>query len=972
MTYLEWNNAIIKHFFNPEKEEKEVMLYFSETIIDEIGNNNFAKPDEGYIENFYKALRLGVPGIDNENYIDRILALEKKYRDGCKGIADVVFEYPPYFSYILAFILPFTSGAANEDFNMNNFHDYVKEFFEEKQLTKNYVGHIKNRLIDIDGLWKKINDWLMDEKNFSFGILEEIIPPQQRKFVGKFEYHILFRKEQEERLSMVFDENDILPGGAISENEVRRILINNYQRLKLSINTKNRINDPEDYIGRKILKRVLSFYKNWNGIIHTVEGQRGYSRNRLVLCLDFNLLNQRINLKYFRIFSINGIPENLRLEKRDGVFLEDKIHQINSFYSNPILNCFVDLNTNIQLVDNSARIKYNWKDKKFYIFKKISDFDWVEIPKVDYNAGKTVIICKNIFYENELKYWFENISGSKRLFNNNALTNLPNDWLALTVESITDYPHLTIQELIPDPELKPKINFDKSFYIDGKLFKDKLPIVWLENTETIDKVIAKYEDGSEIPLNQLTKDDEGISSLVNQFTFSDEHIISGNLNQQFKLVCNNISTHRFLQITDFKKRNNTEIENLLPKRDVIGQLTLADENYFKGIEHFFTQNKIAETIPFQNQMNNVFINRQNNENYRQSNEYNSQHLGNILIHYISSRGQLGKKEFEDCVFSLLLNTNSESNQKKNPAIQLGYLLQDLCYVDYNPEKSIFIINKPHLVIIPTDSGTTFKLIGAIDFKLIKDILNYCRHNTNITIDIKTDDSNILLPQAIYLNLKQCRHELILPFVRQFNIIFNKFNLYTQFALPACFPDIGKWRNYISETSENEIKDTEGGYLFNIESLKFENKPYDFNKDLSFIRLTNINGYKTLYRLWYNSTCFSIPDQQLGIYLFLYLYKQVAMDNEDAQLKTNILVFDAERKLLAVPLNCMLPRYFSMSFHLMSGKLNPIKKLRFIGVRYDGPYYIYQNIPKLFFENNLNNKLLKRTPRNPIFNKQIIL
>ena len=216
MNYLEWNNAIIKHFFNSENEEKEVMLYFSEAIIEEIGNNNFTSPDDGYINDFYKALRLGVAGISNENYIDRILNLEQKYRNGCRGIAAVNFEYPPYLSYILAFILPFTSGNKNEEFNMSNFHGYVKDFFEKKQLTKNYDLHIKNHLTEIDVLWIRINEWLMNEKHFSLGILEEINPSSARKYVGKFEYHILFRKEQEERLSMLFDENDILPGEVIN------------------------------------------------------------------------------------------------------------------------------------------------------------------------------------------------------------------------------------------------------------------------------------------------------------------------------------------------------------------------------------------------------------------------------------------------------------------------------------------------------------------------------------------------------------------------------------------------------------------------------------------------------------------------------------------------------------------------------------------------------------------------------------
>lgn len=992
MRYLEWNNAIIKHFFNSENEEKEVMLYFSESIIDEIGSNNFPKSDDGYIVDFYKALRQGVNGITNDNYIQRILDLEKKYVAGCRGIADINFDYPPYLSYILAFILPFTSGSASEDFNLNNFHDYVKEFFEEKQLTNNYDGHIRNHLNDIDGLWKKINDWLMEEKNFRFGILEEINPPQQRRFVGKFEYHILFRKEQEERLSMIFDENDILPGGAISENEVRRILVNNYQRLKLSKNTKNRINDPGDYIGGKILKRALSFYKTWDGIIHTVEGQRGYSRNRLVLCLDFNFLSKRINLKYFRIFSKNGIPENLRLVKHRGDLLEENVHQVNSFYSNPITNCFIDLSTNVQLVDNSARIKYNWKSKKIYLFKKISNFDWVEISKVEYNVGKTLIVCQRTFYEQELKTWFDGIRNTKNLFDDNAKTDLPNEWFAFTIESITDYPHLSIQELIPDPAVKPKINFDKSFYIDGKLFKDKLPVVWLENTETIGVIVAKYEDGTEIPLEHYTEIDEGVTRNYNQYIFTNEHINTHNLNKYFKLVCGDVSTLRFLEISDFHKKNNEEIERLLPKRDGIGQITDIDENYLKGLEHFYSLQKTRDLVPYQNLLNDIFINQQDRFNYNSNDEYNSKHEGNILIHYIASKGQLSKKEFEDCVFSLLGNTNFISNETTNPAIQLGYLLQDLCYVDYNPEKSIFIINKPHLVITPTISGTTFKLIGAIDFNFIKAILIYCRQHTNITIDIRTDDSNKLLPQAVYLELKQCRHELILPLVKNFNILFKKSELFTQYALTSCFPDIANWKNHINETPDHEIKDIEGGYLFDIESLKFKNKPFSYDRDLSFIKLTNINGYKTIYRLWYNSACFGIPDQQLGIYLFLYLYKKLREDKytecvkqrgqfscgselelkEEAQRKTNIIVYDPDRKLLAVPSSCRLPRYFSFSFQLLSGQ-TPLKKYcDFEGVRYKGIYHIYQNIPAKFLGNILNYRLLKRDLRTPIFNRQIII
>ncbi len=312
------------------------------------------------------------------------------------------------------------------------------------------------------------------------------------------------------------------------------------------------------------------------------------------------------------------------------------------------------------------------------------------------------------------------------MYNNNNETELQNDWLAFTIDSIANYPHSTIDELILDLNVMPKINFDKAFYIDGKLFKDKLPHVWLENTEIKDDIIAKYEDGSEIKLNHLTTDEEGSAIFINEFMFTDDHIQNEKLNQNFKLVCNNISTHRFLQISDFKKMENEIIENLLPKRDGIGQINDTENNYLKGLEYFCTKENTAALLPYQNVLNNIFINQREIMNYNSNGEYKPLHIGNILIHYISTKGQLSKKEFEDCVFSLLQNETADQVNIKKSATELGYLLQDFGYLDYFPEKSMYSINKPHLVVIPSERGTTFKLFGAIDYELMKRILNYCR------------------------------------------------------------------------------------------------------------------------------------------------------------------------------------------------------------------------------------------------------
>ena len=80
----------------------------------------------------------------------------------------------------------------------------------------------------MDYLWDKLSDWLVEEKEFSLGYIEEINDPNRnRKYVSKYEYHILFRKEQEERLSKVFEKYNILPDDAISEEQIKKLLLEN-------------------------------------------------------------------------------------------------------------------------------------------------------------------------------------------------------------------------------------------------------------------------------------------------------------------------------------------------------------------------------------------------------------------------------------------------------------------------------------------------------------------------------------------------------------------------------------------------------------------------------------------------------------------------------------------------------------------------------------------------------------------------
>ena len=974
MKYLEWNNAIVNHFFNADNEEQEVTLYFSEDIIKEIGEENFPLPEDGYVEDFFRALRSGVPGTQNTDYIQRIVDLEDRYIKGCRRIEDVSFDYPPFFTYLLAFILPFTSGQLQEGFRMTNFHDIVKTYFESRRLTADYKRQIKLRLNEIDYLWTKIFDWLFEKKNLTLGYIEKIEnPAPNRKYVSKFEYHIIFRKEQEDKLSIIFDNNNILPNEPIDESTIRQLLVANARELRLTPDTINKITNNE-YIGEKIVKRALNYYKNWDGTnkydyskssSDKETSNRGFSRKRIVLCLNFNLLSQKIECKDFRLYSLGGLPEDFTLTDSNKEYRGIEQCPQNSNYSNPITDCFQNLNQSIELIDRANRIKYSWKAKDLYIFKRDSQLnDWVEMPQIEFNAGKTLIIARKSFFENNLKNWFESNSipiNYKKPYNNNEKNNLPSDWLALTIEKITQHQHPYIQELRIATEITPKINFDKEFFTDACLFADILPNVWVENNEVNNgSITAEYKDGTQIPLQNITD--------PNKFRFSSQHLTRKN--QEFKLKYEDIEYPRYIKIVDFgQKKTNDEIKQMQPKRNLIGNTVKYAEtpvNYFQGIEHCFSTEKTQNLRPKQDLIESyarIFKNITETSSYSQNLSYDQKCKGNILLNYISTKGKLTKTDFDNMAIRLLENSTAHGNPKKQTRYAL-YDLQNLGYIDYDAEQGVICINKSSLVIKPSDSGTTLILIGARDNKFVNDILEYSKGGSCF-IDIQ-DSTRVLLPQTIIIKFKKCNHKMVNDFAKHFNLQFkHEEKLFTQFAL-ANAHNLQEWEMFVHKTSVlNLASDFEGGEIFNIETLQFDEKQMIFDKTLALLRFQNINGYKTVYRLWYKSNSYHIAEQNYGIYLYLYLYRQIKREQHlserdkgdinsheykskelSVKLKTNILIYDESKNWLGVPVSCALPKYYSIAFTLLSGKKPEIQKYG------DKPYLIYKNVPFLFCNNSL--------------------
>ena len=63
MNFLEWNNLIAKHFFNPDQAGKDIHLFITKQEIINLAKENFnEETDQEIWEDYLRKLKNGLPG----------------------------------------------------------------------------------------------------------------------------------------------------------------------------------------------------------------------------------------------------------------------------------------------------------------------------------------------------------------------------------------------------------------------------------------------------------------------------------------------------------------------------------------------------------------------------------------------------------------------------------------------------------------------------------------------------------------------------------------------------------------------------------------------------------------------------------------------------------------------------------------------------------------------------------------------
>lgn len=167
LNYFKWNKVLLKYFFNEKNENREVILYADEELINEIGKQN----DLGDYEDFLKVVL--VDKYERASIYDKIASASgiQRSTDVNRALSRSITEFSNvlmdlgsrnykiiYFNYIIFYISIYVSNNTSSYYDHLNttINKYLKE---KRRITK---------LNDLDVLLERLEKWSLQNNSGIF------------------------------------------------------------------------------------------------------------------------------------------------------------------------------------------------------------------------------------------------------------------------------------------------------------------------------------------------------------------------------------------------------------------------------------------------------------------------------------------------------------------------------------------------------------------------------------------------------------------------------------------------------------------------------------------------------------------------------------------------------------------------------------------------------------------------------------
>jgi len=437
LDYLQWNDKIAKHFFNPEKSGMRVWFSVEKNLIETI-----AKKNNTNFNQFIDTVKKG------PNWVTRNKqGVCIKARDTFTNWRQKKLKYPPYIAYLALFVLAVNHNDS-ENFSENDYYGRLRNLLKERPSTGQYPSFEK-----MPALWDDLVKWSSEDKENKWGEFYHDIYGKHFH-VGIPYYQVVLSTTDRQYLPEIFWKMGWDSDSNPTEEEIIKALKAN--KNQLSNRTSKRIEklNPDDL--RYLIDRVLEELKEYDNELSENSGaeNREDQKNRgfIHVYLEIDKTAKKV-IPSFRCKSQKGLPEKEFVLKDQKTTEEWKVPDFSSTISDKIINFNIDWEKDLSL--KSDKYKFRYKGQKYKLFTEAKDVSgWDSGQRYTPDKLFYLAVHKSLF--DKVKKWGEKECDECQEL---KFSGLPDNWHLFKIKGVNKY---SIKKDIPTLSIdkNPKIKLE--------------------------------------------------------------------------------------------------------------------------------------------------------------------------------------------------------------------------------------------------------------------------------------------------------------------------------------------------------------------------------------------------------------------------------------------------------------------------------------------------------------------------------
>ncbi|MFA6371069.1 MAG: hypothetical protein WCW68_00440 [Methanothrix sp.] len=252
MDYEGWNELISQNFFNSEMAGREVLLYVTSDIINQLGSETGENVDD-----FIKCIKEGPPWTSRQGICQKALQCYDEWKDTKQG-------YPQYLAYLAFFVLVATeSEIEGKNFDQHAYYPKLRLLLGEPIKTGAYPSFDK-----MDKLWDSLEKWTRNYKHKELGRFTKRIRGGN-VHIGLPLSQTILSEDEQRFLHQIFIEAEIDPTDPPSETTLGSLLLRHGMG-KLRKRTLALLKDKKmenDEMRSALINFVIEEISEWDGSV---------------------------------------------------------------------------------------------------------------------------------------------------------------------------------------------------------------------------------------------------------------------------------------------------------------------------------------------------------------------------------------------------------------------------------------------------------------------------------------------------------------------------------------------------------------------------------------------------------------------------------------------------------------------------------------------------------------------------------